>query len=97
MKNYLPVGTVVLLHNGKKPVVIIGYKVASVDQKIIKNNKEEKSNQVFDYCAVLYPEGIISSNLMIMFNHEDIEKILFTGYVTDESKELIDSINQEEE
>ena len=94
MKNYLPVGSVVLLHNGKKPVVVIGYKVSSIDKKIIKDDKLQESDQVFDYCAVLYPEGLISSDLMIMFNHENIEKILHQGYVTEESKELSNLINQ---
>jgi len=93
MKEYLPVGSVVLLNKGTKPVVIIGYKVSSQNKKIVKDNLEIDSDKVFDYCALLYPEGILSSDMMLMFNHEDIKEVLFKGYETEESKRLSDYIN----
>ncbi len=94
MKEYLPVGSVVLLNKGTKPVVIIGYKVSSQDKKIVKDNLELETDKVFDYCALLYPEGILSSEMMLMFNQEDIKEVLFKGYETEESKRLSDYINQ---
>lgn len=84
MEKYLPVGSVVLLNNGVKPVVIIGYKVSAVDGKSYKNSKEVSNSHVFDYCAVTYPEGLISSDVLCMFDHGDIFKLLYMGYVTDE-------------
>lgn len=84
-KKYLPVGSVVLLNNGKKPVVIMGYKMVSSNQHVYKNKEIVANNSVYDYSGVVYPEGMISSDVFCMFNHENINKVLFEGYVTDES------------
>ena len=35
MNDFLPVGSVVLLKSGKKPISIIGYKMSSLDNKLI--------------------------------------------------------------
>ncbi len=96
MNNYLPIGTVVLLNNGKKPISIMGYKVASESHKIYKGDEEIDSNEVYDYCGVIYPEGVIDSNAMCMFNHSDIQKVLYMGYVSDDYKNLIDFIHENE-
>ncbi|MCM1158053.1 MAG: DUF4176 domain-containing protein [Bacteroidales bacterium] len=74
-KIYLPIGTVVLLKNGIKKVMIYGRK-----QKNVKTNEE------FDYLACLYPEGNIRSDLSVMFNHEDIKTIIYEGYSDEEEK-----------
>ena len=95
MKEYLPVGSVVLLNKGEKELLIIGYKVVSIDHKAIEDNKEVKTDKVYDYCAVPYPEGIISSDIMLMFNHEDIKDILFTGYTTEESNKIKEFLNSD--
>ncbi len=93
MKEYLPVGSVVLLKNGEKELLIIGYKVSSLDGKAIEVDKEVDNNNVYDYCAVTYPEGIISSDIMLMFNHEDIREVLFKGYTTEKSNEIKNFLN----
>ncbi len=93
MKEYLPVGSVVLLKNGKKPILVIGYKVKSQDKKVLENDEVVDNDKAYDYCGVLYPEGIISSEIMYMFNNEDINDVLFKGYETKESKELSEYIN----
>jgi len=41
-EKYLPVGSVVLLNNGKKPVVIMGYKMVSGNQEFYKNSDNEE-------------------------------------------------------
>lgn len=78
MDKYLPIGTVVLLENGKKELMITGYLVS-------ENNN---SNVVYDYSGCLYPEGIISSNQNAVFNHSQIREVLFKGYDSDKYKEL---------
>ena len=71
----LPLGSVVLLEDGEKEVMIYGRaQVASV------NNKE------YDYVACLFPEGNISEEYTYLFNHEDIDTLLFTGYVNGDEK-----------
>lgn len=96
MVNYLPIGTVVLLKNGKKPVIIMGYKVVSADGNVYKDDKVVKSDETYDYGALPYPEGIISSAAICMFNHSDIQKVLYMGYVSDEYRQLLKLIHENE-
>lgn len=77
-EKYLPIGSVVMLKNGKKRVMITGY--ATIDF-----NKKDK---VYDYSGCLYPEGVITTNQNLVFNHNDIEKIYCLGYSDDEQKEF---------
>ncbi|MCI9162218.1 MAG: DUF4176 domain-containing protein [Lachnospiraceae bacterium] len=66
---YLPIGSVVLLKNGKKRVMVYGRK--------IKANGEEK---IYDYLGCLYPEGALSSNDVILFDHGQIQLVYFIGF-----------------
>ena len=65
-EKYLPLGSVVLLKNGKKRVMVVGF-VATA---------KEIEGKVYDYMGCLYPEGVISSEHSLMFDHEQIDKIL---------------------
>ncbi len=81
MKNqekFLPIGSVVTLKDKSKKVMIIGY--ASVDS--------DKLDQIYDYCACLFPEGIIRTDQNLLLNHEDIEEIISLGYVDEEQKDF---------
>lgn len=70
----LPIGTVVLLQNGKKRVMILGYqRTAANDDSVI-----------YDYCGCLYPEGYISPQRTLLFNHENIDRIYAMGLQNDE-------------
>lgn len=49
----------------------------------------KKSNSIiqpkkFDYVSVPYPEGNITEDYNLFFNHHMIEEILYMGYVTNE-------------
>lgn len=79
IREYLPIGSVVLLKGGTKPIMIFGVK-----------QLEEGNNETFDYGGVLYPEGNIGPNFTYFFNHENIDKVLFKGY---ESKEFFNFID----
>ena len=81
MKTYLPIGTIVLLKNGKKKVMIYGRR-----QNRINESKE------YDYIACLYPEGNINVNYMYLFNNEDIDTVVFRGYSDAEEEAFIKSI-----
>jgi len=74
-EKYLPIGTVVLLKGGRKRVVIVGFLVIS-----------KENNKMYDYGAVLYPEGFISSDRTILFNHDQIDKVYYVGLEDDEHK-----------
>ena len=72
---YLPMGTVVILKNGSKKLMIFGRKQLS-----LTDGKE------YDYISYLYPEGNIKKDLAIMFNHEDIGEIVCRGYEDDDER-----------
>ena len=84
---YLPVGTVCLLKNATKKIMITGF--------LIKNNLD---GNMYDYIGCLYPEGVITSNKTLLFNHEQIERVLYKGYVNEDEidvkKELAQITNQ---
>ena len=75
-EKYLPIGTVVTLKKATKKIMIIGYCPV-----------EREHNQMYDYSACLYPEGVIDSNRMLLFNHDQIETIHFEGYNDEEAKQ----------
>lgn len=83
MKEYLPLGSVVVLRGGVKSVMIYGRKQIAVD-----NGKE------FDYVACLYPEGNINDDYTFLFNAEDIKEVLFEGYKSKEEEEFIAYLNE---
>ena len=82
IEKYLPIGSVVLLKGGKVLVMVTGY----------LGMNPESGDEVFDYMGIIYPIGIISSNMTLMFNHEQIEKLEHKGFVNDECKEMLDKL-----
>ena len=83
MKFYLPIGTVVLLKNGKKKVMIYGRR-----QRRITEEKE------YDYIACLYPEGNIGVDYMYLFNHEDIDTVVYRGYSDADEEAYVGELNK---
>ena len=81
--NYLPLGSVVLLKNGLQKLVIIGRAL---------NVSKAGQEFYFDYCGVLFPQGLISNDVAY-FNHSDIDRVYFTGYNDEGSREMTDIIN----
>ena len=86
--NFLPIGSVVLLNEGTKKLMITGFCTVP----------EDSPEDVYDYCGCLYPEGVISSDEIYVFDHEQIQDILFIGYEDDEQKEfqetLLDTVGE---
>ena len=75
-EKYLPVGTVVLLRNGTKRVMINGF--CTMDAS--------KPEKVYDYSGVLFPEGSLSSDQTLLFDHEQIIRVDHLGLDDDEEK-----------
>lgn len=82
--NLLPIGTVVLLKEETQELMIIGY--APIDK--------ETEEDIYDYSACLYPVGLLAVDQVIMFDHEDIEKIIFTGYEDKENTEFLKNVEE---
>lgn len=68
-KGLLPIGSVVVVGNSKKKVMIVG-----VCQK---GGREEK---IWDYAGVVYPEGFLDPQKMFLFNNDQIAQIVALGY-----------------
>ena len=79
LNQLLPIGSVVLLRNAKKRLMITG---------VFPIQTEEE--EVYDYIAVIYPEGYIGPRSNYVCNHGDIEEILFKGYDDEERKGYLD-------
>lgn len=67
MKNYLPMGSVVLLKGAKKRLMICGWL------------QQKSDGTMYDYSGCLFPEGIINSDELVLFNDEDIETLFYLG------------------
>lgn len=75
-EKFLPIGTVVMLNGGAKRVMITGFCTIASDD----------NSTMYDYCGCLYPEGVVSSDKNLLFNHNQIAKIYALGYSDDEEK-----------
>ena len=90
-EKFLPLGTVVLLKNAKKRLMIIGFCPTPADFS------EDKT---YDYAGCLYPEGVISSDKNALFNHDQIEKVFHLGMSDEEEKtfkETLDTLLKKKE
>ena len=75
MQEFLPIGTVVLLKEATRKVLIIGF--AQV---------EENNKKIWDYVGCVYPVGVISNNTSLLFDKEQIDKVISLGYSDNEDK-----------
>lgn len=82
MNGLLPIGSVVLLKDAKKRVMIIG-RVQECNQKL------------YHYSGVLFPEGYYNNENMIVFNNSDIDTIYFIGLQDEEEFAFRDAIVNE--
>ena len=92
-ERFLPIGTVVLLKGGKKEVMITSYCIFPNNVQMKDGQEVKPKNELFEYGACLYPEGILDSNVSCAFNHNQIEKICFMGYETESQKKLSEMLN----
>lgn len=84
LKKYLPLGSVVLMKEAKKRVMITGYAVKS----------PESGDKLWDYIGCLWPEGMISSDKNLLFDHENIQQIFAVGYVDPEQKKFMSVLDK---
>ena len=83
MKRHFPIGTVVLLEGSERRVMIVGLR-----------QQEAGTGKIWDYSGCLYPEGIIDSNSLFLFNQEQIEVLFFIGFQDGESLQFLDVVNR---
>jgi len=79
----LPIGSIVLLKDGEKKLMICG----------IKQMDGYKGGTEYDYLGVLYPEGHIGDEFQYLFNHDDVAQIVFKGYDDEERTEFLKKLS----
>ena len=102
--DYLPVGTIVKLHNDNEEYMIYRYlgnycMPFSCNNQLLKkshiyNEEKDKKNMYYyaDYAISLYPAGDLSNVLYIM--HEDIKEIIYLGYDDEYRKNILNDIDK---
>lgn len=88
-EKFLPIGTIVLLKDATKKVMITSYLIFAKGQ--------EEERKMFDYGGCPYPEGIVESNFAVGFNHDKIDKVLHMGFSDQEQKDLNKILVESEE
>lgn len=83
-KDFLPVGSVVLLKHTSKKLMICG----------ILQYREDSADTLYDYIGVLYPEGFMGDTGNILFNHDDIADVIFNGYDNPERQEFLAALSE---
>jgi hypothetical protein len=83
MKSFLPIGSIVILKSGQKKIMIYGRR-----QRRVTDEHE------YDYIACLYPEVNINEDYMYLFNHEDIETVVYRGFSDAEEEAFVTKLNE---
>ncbi len=83
-EKYLPVGTVVLRQNGTKRVMINGFCTMDASNPDV----------IYDYSGVLFPEGSLSSDQTLLFNHNQIVRVDHLGLKDQEEADFKVKLNQ---
>lgn len=81
IRELLPIGSVVLLKEGKKKAMIFGIK-----------QTDKASGKEYDYIGVVYPEGNLGEQLQFFFQHENIDQVFFRGYEDEDRSSFIEKL-----
>ena len=85
-KEFLPVGSVVLLKEAKRPVVVIGFSVVEKGEK-----------KVWDYLGCAYPIGVVGTDKNLLFQRDQIEKVISRGYEDEDCKKFLKQMGSQYE
>lgn len=75
----LPIGSIVMTESGEVPLMIVGR--ASLFE-------QEGEIGYFDYSAVTYPQGVTDGKEFVFFNREDVNSIIYFGYVNSQEQQF---------
>ena len=87
IKDLLPIGSIVILKDGEQPLMIYGIMQSDGEGGLFKKPKE------YDYVSVPYPQGNLGPGMIYLFNHEDIQEIIFRGYEDEERDKFLDELS----
>ncbi|PGZ09106.1 hypothetical protein COE30_09810 [Bacillus cereus] len=78
----LPIGSIVILKEGTKKLMIFGRKQQVETDEVRK----------FDYMGCPYPEGYMNPDFTYLFNHDDIQEVVSTGYEDQEERTFQENV-----
>ena len=81
IRELLPIGSVVLLKDAVKRVMIYG---------VMQTDSE--TDEDYDYLGVVYPEGSMGDGSSFFFNHEQIDQVFFTDYSDAERESFVEKL-----
>ena len=76
MNELFPLGTIVTLKEHEGPIMIMGY-------------YQNVNDRVYDYIGVPYPQGFISKNAALVFDHSALDLLVSKGYEDEEAKQFL--------
>lgn len=85
MKKLLPLGSVLLLKDSSKRLMVVG--------RYQRDASEEP--RIWDYSACLYPEGILNPEQLFLFNNDAITQVFFLGFQDGEEFAYIQRLEEE--
>lgn len=77
----LPIGSIVTVKDGTRKLMITG-----------RMQYDQENNTLNDYLACLYPEGIIGDEYHFLFNHDEIQEVVYIGYESEEDREHLETL-----
>ncbi|MDM5234841.1 DUF4176 domain-containing protein [Bacillus cereus] len=77
-----PIGSIVILKEGTKKLMIFGRKQQVATDEVRK----------FDYMGCPYPEGYMNPDFTYLFNHDDIQEVVSTGYEDQEERTFQENV-----
>lgn len=83
IKKYMPIGSVITVENNNTMIMIVGFKYYD------NNNKE------YDYIGCVYPFGIGNKYSTVLFNHEQISRIYYLGYINNQERNFKEELNNQ--
>ncbi|MED0978473.1 DUF4176 domain-containing protein [Bacillus paramycoides] len=78
----LPIGSIVILKEGTKKLMIFRRKQQVETDEVRK----------FDYMGCPYPEGYLNPDFTYLFNHDDIQEVVSTGYEDQEERTFQENV-----
>jgi len=81
--DFFPLGSIVIIRGGVKKTMIIARGIAA---------DVGGGPKRFDYGGCLYPEGLLGDQILY-FNHEDVNKVVFTGFSDEDNELMVENIN----
>lgn len=75
----LPIGSVVLLKNSTRKLMVIGY----------GQEKLNDASMLYDYAGCLFPEGFSSPDSTFLFNGTQVAQVYSLGYIDEQAMEYI--------